>query len=131
MNCVFCDIVIGVNTEHEILWEDEMHIAFLTRQPASDGHTLVIPKVHVDYVFDMESDAYQALMSACKTVAVPLKQATGRDRILMSFEGFMVGHVHAHLVPDDKETNVVRFNSHNASGEELRMVAEKLRPSFV
>lgn len=131
MSCVFCDIVSGVNTEHEIIWQDQMHIAFLTRQPASDGHTLVIPRVHTEYVFDMEDEAYQALMSACKSVAGPLKEATGRERVLMSFEGFMVPHVHAHLVPDDRDTNVVRFNSHDASQEELREVANKLRKSFV
>lgn len=131
MSCVFCDIVSGVNTEHQIIWQDDEHVAFLTRQPASDGHTLVIPRVHVDYVFDMEDSAYAALLLACKTVAGPLKKATGRDRILMSFEGFTVGHVHAHLVPDDKETNVVRFNSHNASQEELQVIADKLRPIFV
>lgn len=131
MSCVFCDIVSGVNTEHEVLWRDERHIAFLTKEPAADGHTLVIPRTHTDYVFDMDPVGYHALMDAAREVAVPLKAATGSERIVFAFEGFMIPHVHAHLVPDTKAGNRVRFLSHKEDHEELAAVASRLRPHFV
>lgn len=131
MSCVFCDIVSGVNVDHEVLWQDEQHVAFLSKEPAADGHTLVIPKKHTEYVFAMDDADYHALMNTCKAIAGPLKEATGKEKIVMTFEGFMVPHVHAHLVPDNATDNRVRFLSHKADHVELREIAATLRPHFI
>lgn len=131
MSCVFCDIVSGVNKDHEVVWEDALHIAFLDRYPVAEGHTLVIPKKHIDYVFDMDGEDYHALMDAMRTIAVPLKAATGKERILAVYEGFSIPHVHAHLVPNSNDNDRVTFNKVPGDSIDLSAVAMRLRPHFL
>ena len=97
-DCLFCKIVAGEIPCHKV-WEDENHFAFLDISPIREGHTLVIPKAHAPYVFDLNQDAYNALMRAVKTVATKLKQVFAVPRIAVAVEGFAVDHVHVHLVP--------------------------------
>ncbi len=98
MDCIFCKIVAGEIPCYKV-WEDESHLAFLTIGPIQEGHTLVIPKIHVPYLFEMNSDAYSALFEAAKPVAEKLKQVMNVPRVAMAVEGFSVDHVHLHLVP--------------------------------
>lgn len=131
MSCVFCDIVSGENTEHEIIWRDDAHVAFLDRSPVAIGHVLVIPAKHVDYVFDMESEDYLALMKAVRTVAGPLKRASGKARVMLVLEGFSVPHVHAHLVPNSNDEDRIKFNHSGMDNVDLAAVARQLRPHLV
>ena len=131
MTCVFCSIADGTDTEHSIIWSDETHVAFLDRYPVAEGHVLVIPRAHIDYVFDMEHDAYLALMEAVKKVAGPLQSAMRKERIVTVLEGFSVPHVHAHLVPNSNDDDRVRFVKPSVPEFDLPAIAERLRPLYL
>jgi histidine triad (HIT) family protein len=79
--------------------EDESHLAFLDIQPVSTGHVLVIPKIEIDYVFDMETEAYASLWIFARKVAVAVKQAVPCVKVGVSVIGLEVPHAHIHLVP--------------------------------
>ncbi len=100
MDCLFCKIVAGEIPCHKV-WEDEKHLAFLDIHPMRDGHTLVIPKTHASYLFDLDDLAYVGLLRAAKTVARTLKSSMSVPRVGVAVEGFAVDHVHVHLVPID------------------------------
>lgn len=99
-DCVFCKIVSREIPCHKV-WEDEKHLAFLDIHPMREGHTLVVPKAHAAYLFDLNQDAYDSLMRAVKTVAAKLRPAMGVPRIGVAVEGFEVDHAHVHLIPMD------------------------------
>lgn len=82
------------------VWEDEKHLAFLTKYPNTPGLTIVIPKINLgDYVFDMNNVEYLELMQATKKVANILEKAFDTPRIALVFEGTGVAYVHAKLYP--------------------------------
>ena len=98
MASIFTRIVQGEIPSHRV-FEDDKHYAFLDINPVQPGHTLVIPKREVEYIYDMEPGAYVDLWNAAQTVAKALKQATGCARIVTITEGYEVPHVHVHLIP--------------------------------
>ncbi|HEY4493278.1 MAG TPA: HIT family protein [Candidatus Paceibacterota bacterium] len=99
-NCVFCKIIRGEIPDYRF-WENDHAIAFLGIEPKVPGHSLVVPKQHVPYIFDMTDQNLSELMSATKIVAGKLKKFTGKDRVCVIVEGFAVPHVHVHLIPAD------------------------------
>lgn len=106
-DCIFCKIIKG-EIPKALVWEDDKHLAFLSIQPINPGHTLVIPKAHTDYIFDLEDQALSDLMVASKRVSGALKIAykpkTGKIGVMVA--GGDVKHVHVHLVPLDKESEL-------------------------
>lgn len=99
-DCIFCKIVLDEAPSH-IIWEDDVHIAFLSIYPNTEGTTVVIPKKHYSsYAFDLPDDVLTKLMLATKQVA-KLLDAKLEDvgRTAMVFEGFGVDHIHAKLFP--------------------------------
>lgn len=95
---VFCQIVAGESKAH-VVWEDEYYMAFLDKYPKEAGHTLVIPKQHVDYFWNMEDEAFGELMKVTKKVAKGLRNASGSEFIFMRLIGIDIPHVHVHLHP--------------------------------
>ena len=82
------------------VWEDEKFLAFLTPFPNTPGLTVVIPKKNIgDYVFNLEENEYQDLMTAARTVAKLLEKAFNTSRVALVYEGTGVAHVHAKLIP--------------------------------
>jgi histidine triad (HIT) family protein len=124
-SCVFCNISKNRDKE-EIIWEDEEFIAFLDRKPIKPGHTLIIPKKHVDFLFNLDDKTYHKLMAIAKKLYNPLIRAMGSKTVGIALSGFEVLHVHLHLVPRDKsgEFNIL---PKEASKEELHAVADKVR----
>lgn len=98
MNCLFCKIAAGEIPCHTV-WEDDQYLAFLDINPIREGHTLVVPKAHASYLFEMDDANYQSLMSAAKSIAARLKDVFQVPRIGVAVEGFAVDHVHIHLIP--------------------------------
>jgi histidine triad (HIT) family protein len=96
--CIFCKIVEGVEPAHKI-WESDEFLAFLSLHPCNPGHTCLIPKAHVDYVFDLEEPLYSKMFQVARQLARPIQAATNARRIGIAIEGFSVPHVHVHLVP--------------------------------
>ena len=98
MNCVFCEILAGKLPCRKV-WENERFIAIFPLAHVNPGHTLLIPRNHVDYVFDLEHDVYRELWEQASMLSEPIRTATGAKRIGIAVEGFSVPHVHVHLVP--------------------------------
>ncbi len=98
MDCIFC--AIATHEIHaRIVWEDDRFAAFLDVKPVNPGHILIIPKDHVEVVFDLDDARYAAIFEAAKTLAPPILRATDAQRIGIQVEGFGVAHAHVHLVP--------------------------------
>lgn len=84
----------------EIVWENDTHIAFLDIHPKVDGHTLVVPKKNIGSdIFNIESTQYHLLLDAAKVVSAILKEKYHSKRVAMYIEGFLIDHVHIHLLP--------------------------------
>jgi len=98
MNCKFCDIVNKKKNDY-IIWENNKFLAMLDINPAKPGHSMLIPKTHIDNIFDMEESLYNELFKAAKKLEKPLKQAMKAKRIGMAIVGFNVPHAHLHPVP--------------------------------
>jgi histidine triad (HIT) family protein len=82
-----------------IIEEDENYIAFLDVFPLAEGHTLVVPKKEVDYIFDLDSETYEGLWRFAKKVSAKIEKAITCERIGIAVIGLEVPHTHIHLVP--------------------------------
>jgi len=82
-----------------IVAEDERHIAFLDINPLCLGHTLIVPKVEIDYIFDLEDDQLTKLHLFSKKVAIAIKKSINCNRIGTTVIGLEVPHAHIHLIP--------------------------------
>ena len=98
MSTIFTKIIKGEIPCHKVL-EDQNYMAFLDIRPINPGHTLVIPKVEIDYIFDLEDDLLGGMMVFAKKVAAALKKAVHGDRIGVMVAGLEVPHAHIHLIP--------------------------------
>lgn len=109
MASLFTKIIQGDIPSHKVA-EDSDHIAFLDVQPLKEGHTLVVPKMEQDYIFDMTDEALAALHVFAKQVAVKIRAAIPCKRIGVAVVGLEVRHVHIHLIPLDAmdDTNFAR-----------------------
>jgi len=115
MSSIFTKIVQGAIPCHRIA-EDDRFLAFLDVMPLVEGHTLVIPKQEIDYIFDLEPQDLADLMRFAQRIAPAIKQAIPCKRIGVSVIGLEVPHAHVHLVP---------MNQMN----DMNFIREKLRPS--
>lgn len=79
--------------------ENDQFLAFLDVFPLKKGHTLIIPKKEVDYIFDLDSDTYLGLLNFSKQVALAIKNAIPCKRLSMQVIGLEVPHAHVHLIP--------------------------------
>jgi len=105
MATIFSKIVAGEIPSYKIA-EDDKHYAFLDINPVAPGHTLVIPKKEVSYLFDLSDEEYTALQLFAKKVALAMKKALPCERIGVTVIGLEVPHAHIHLVPITKESDM-------------------------
>lgn len=126
-NCIFCKIVKGKIPSYKV-WEDENHFAFLSIAPIMPGHTLVIPKAHSEYIFEMEDSALADLVKFSKPIAQKLKIALNPKtrKIGIMVAGLEVPHTHIHLIPMDFEGDLTFEKAKSATPEELKTVLEKI-----
>ncbi|MBP5277066.1 MAG: HIT family protein [Prevotella sp.] len=111
--------------------EDEQFYAFLDINPIQKGHTLVIPRREVDYVFDMEDGEIGEYMIFAKKVAVAIKRAFPCKKVGMAVLGLEVPHAHIHLVPMQSEKDMIFSNPKlKLSEEEFREIAGKIYEEF-
>ena len=110
-DCIFCKIVAGEIPSYKI-YEDEKFLAFLDIMPWTEGHTLVIPKQHVEWVWDYpETGDYFATVAK---IARHLRKVS-RDVVRSNIDGWQVPHAHIHLKPTKNNT----FTGEKKSHEEL------------
>ena len=130
MSSIFTKIINREIPGH-IVAEHKDFIAFLDVNPLVHGHTLVVPKKEVDYIFDLEDDELSSLNLFAKKVAVAVKKAVTCKRVGVAVIGLEVPHTHVHLVPLNTmdDINFSRPKIH-PSQEELRAMAEKIKANF-
>ncbi len=122
MASIFSKIVAGEIPCYKV-YEDEKTLAFLDINPESKGHTLVIPKVEVDKIYELSDEDYHALWASVKKVAARLEEVSGR-RTLMKVIGTDVPHAHVHLMPYDETWEYGR--TLKLTEDEFKEIAEKL-----
>ena len=123
MASIFSKIIKGEIPCYKIA-EDEHHLAFLDIMPIAKGHTLVIPKKEVDYIFDLDEEEYKNLWAFAQKVAKKVKAAIPCVKVGVAVVGLEVPHTHIHLVPinEIKDLNFMnkRLNFTPEEYEEIR-----------
>lgn len=127
MTTLFTRIIKGEIPAHKII-ENEKYLAFLDIRPVNPGHTLVIPKQEVDYIFDVEDKTLEGLIVFAKKVAKAIEKAIPCKRVGVMVAGLEVPHAHIHLIPIIENLAELNFSrAKNATQEELAQVAQKIR----
>lgn len=127
MMTIFSKIVAGEIPCHRIA-EDEQFLAFLDIFPLVPGHTLVIPKVEVDYIFDLPDDLLTGLHLFARDVARKVGAAMPCERVGMTVIGLEVPHAHIHLIPINGVADMNFERPKLTLGQdELVGIAEKIR----
>ena len=111
--------------------ENEKFYAFLDINPVAKGHTLVIPRREVDYIFDMEDDEIAEFQQFAKQVAIALKKAFPCKKVAQVVLGLEVPHAHIHLIPMNSEGDVdFRKEKLQLPAEEMQAIAAKIYGEF-
>lgn len=111
--------------------ENEQFYAFLDINPLVKGHTLVIPKREVDYIFDLTDEEIAAMQVFAKHVAIAIKKAFPCIKVGQAVLGLEVPHAHIHLIPMQSEKDMLFSNSKlSLSPEEFQSIAEAIRKNF-
>ena len=111
--------------------ESEKFYAFLDINPVAKGHTLVIPRREVDYIFDMDDEELAEYQVFAKRVATALKKAFPCRKVAQVVLGLEVSHAHIHLIPMNSEADVdFRRDKLKLSEEEFKQIAEAIRNGF-
>ena len=130
MATIFSRIVAGEILCHKVA-ENEEFFAFLDINPFAKGHTLVIPKAEVDYLFDIDDPKLGRMMAFAKRVARAQEAAIPCKRVGLAVMGLEVPHAHIHLIPITKESDMNFFGKKlSLSQEELAEIAQSIRERF-
>lgn len=126
--CIFCKIISGEIPSYKV-YEDENYLAFLDVNPRNIGHTLVIPKKHIRWVWD--SDDIEGYFRVVQKIANAQRKAFGTDWVVSLILGEEVEHAHVWLVPrfsnDGHGGSIKLSNVKSFSKEEMEATAEKIR----
>ena len=130
MTTIFTKIAAGEIPSYKCA-EDEHFYAFLDINPVAKGHTLVIPRKEVDYVFDMEDDDLAAFELFAKKVARAIKAAFPCKKVAQVILGLEVPHAHIHLLPMNSEADVDFRKPHlKLEEEEMKAIAGRILEEF-
>lgn len=125
MASIFTKIINGEIPCHKVA-EDENFIAFLDINPNAKGHTLCVPKLEINKIFDMEEGHYLALMKFARTVAKALEKTVPCERIGVAVIGLEVPHVHVHLIPINVMKEMTFQHKVAMESSELAALAEEI-----
>ena len=126
MASIFSRIVAGEIPCYKVA-EDERFFAFLDISPVAKGHTLVIPKQEVDYIFDLDDETYNGLMTFARKVARALEGAVECKRVGVAVMGLEVPHAHIHLIPITTEGDMNFFREKlSLPAEEMAAIAARI-----
>ena len=130
MASIFSKIAAGEIPSYKCA-ENEEFYAFLDINPVAKGHTLVIPRREVDYIFDMDDDEIGRYQQFAKRVAVAIKKAFPCKKVAQVVLGLEVPHAHIHLIPMNTEADVdFRKEKLQLSQEEMQQIANKIFAAF-
>ncbi|MDR1919559.1 MAG: HIT family protein [Tannerellaceae bacterium] len=130
MASIFSRIIAGEIPCHKVA-EDEAFFAFLDINPVAMGHTLVVPKQEIDYIFDLDDALLGRMMAFAKRVAAAQKASLPCKRIGMTVIGLEVPHAHIHLIPITNESDMYFGKAkQNPSPDTLAAVAAQIRRAY-
>ena len=130
MASIFSRIVAGEIPCYKVA-EDDRFFAFLDISPVAKGHTLVIPKQEVDYIFDLDDETYNGLMAFARRVARALEGAVECKRVGVAVMGLEVPHAHVHLIPITTEGDMNFFREKlSLPAEEMAAIAARIAEKF-
>jgi histidine triad (HIT) family protein len=131
MASIFSKIVRGEIPSYKVA-ESEDYLAFLDINPLAAGHTLVIPKKEVDYIFDLDDKTYAGLFDFARKVGRSIESCISCKRLGVVVYGLDVPHAHIHLIPLQGTGNEINFSNPKVkmSPEEFVALAEKIQEMF-
>jgi histidine triad (HIT) family protein len=131
MASIFTKIIQGEIPSYKVA-ESKDFYAFLDINPLAKGHTLVVPKSEVDYIFDLEDNNYKELFAFAKNVASAIDRSIPCKRVGIIVFGLDVPHAHIHLIPINQASDM-NFSSPKLklSSEEMNQIAAKISNSFL
>lgn len=118
MSTIFTKIINGEIPSYKV-YEDDAVYAFLDINPMQKGHTLVVPKVEVDQLIDLDEKLFDRYMHRVRYVAQLLRAKTNCKRVCMVVEGYAIPHAHVHLIPTNSADDFDKKHVHQATKEEL------------
>lgn len=131
MATIFSKIIAGEIPCYKVA-EDERFFAFLDINPLVKGHTLVIPKQETDYIFDLSDDDLAAMNVFAKSVARAIDTAVPCKRVGLAVMGLEVPHAHIHLIPINKESDMIISNPKlKLSDTEFKEIAESIHRAWI
>ena len=126
MATIFSRIAAGEIPSYKVAENDKFY-AFLDINPLVKGHTLVIPKQEVDYIFDLSDEDLAQMQVFAKKVAAAIKSAFPCIKVGQAVIGLEVPHAHIHLIPIQKESDMLFSNEKlKLTAEEFKEIAEKI-----
>lgn len=126
MATIFSRIIAGEIPSYKIA-EDEHYYAFLDINPIAEGHTLIVPKVETDYIFDLDDDCLSGLILFARKVGKAIEKAIPCQRVGLMVIGLEVPHAHIHLIPIQKEGDMSLTNPRvKLSTEQFSEIARKI-----
>ena len=127
---IFSKIIAGEIPSYKCA-EDERFYAFLDINPVTKGHTLVVPKHEVDYLFDLDDDELAAMTVFAKRVAKAIRAAYPCRKVGVAVLGLEVAHAHIHLIPLQSEGDMdFRRPKLQLPAEEMEEIARHIRENF-
>ncbi len=126
---IFTKIITGEIPSYKVA-EDENFIAFLDINPNAKGHTLVVPKIEENKIFDLSKEEYNDLMNFSYRVAKALEEAVPCKRVGMSVIGLEVPHVHVHLIPINAMVDMQFTEKVELTSDEFVSLAESISGKF-
>lgn len=129
MASIFSRIVSGEIPSHKIAENDEF-LAFLDAFPIAKGHTLVIPKKEIDYLFDLDDDTYARLFLFAKSIVPALEKTVPCLRVGVSVIGLEVPHAHVHLLPLNSMADAEFSKKIKITQDELAALAVEIRQNL-
>lgn len=127
MATIFTKIINGEIPSYKVA-EDDNFYAFLDINPMTKGHTLVVPKQETDYIFDLDDTTLAQMNIFAKKVATAIKEAIPCQRVGMMVVGMEVPHAHIHLIPINKESDMILSNQRQKLEKaEFETIAKNIR----
>lgn len=130
MSSIFTKIINGEIPSYKVA-ENDYYYAFLDINPIAPGHTLVIPKHEINYIFNLESSEYMGLWMFARKVALAVEKAMPCKRVGVAVLGMEVPHAHIHLIPLQSENDLdFRKPKLQLSWEEFISISDKIAKAF-
>jgi histidine triad (HIT) family protein len=127
---LFSKIIAGDIRSYKIA-ENDLYYAFLDIFPAAEGHTLVVPKIEIDRIFDLPTQYLAGMLLFAQPIAKAIQQAYPCDRVNILTLGFEVPHTHIHLLPMNSMADAALMDNKNAATPEALAAAQQKIQSFL